>query len=252
MLFDLFDQFQIYLICPSKYTLFILTNFLHLNLLVFSIVLYFGYFLYDGLLIFKNERVNIIHNILVIIFIFIKTIVLGKVALKKMSIFYVFFFLFILLLFYNLLGLIPYTYSITSYIYLTFQLSWIFFIYFNIIGLLYNKLVFFKIFYPSNVMFFLSIFLVGIEIILYIMKPISLAVRLSSNMISGHLLMKMLGIFCWTFLSLLVIKLNFINLIFLIFLIINFLIYLLETGVCMIQSMIFVVLLSTYLDKTTH
>jgi F-type H+-transporting ATPase subunit a len=108
-------------------------------------------------------------------------------------------FLFILIL--NILGLIPFVKSLTSTLAITFFLSLSTFLGLNIEGALINRMHFFNKFAPSNVPMFILPMLVLIETISYFMRPNSLAVRLFSNMLAGHILIKLFLAFCLDFTS---------------------------------------------------
>ena len=91
-----------------------------------------------------------------------------------------FYFFFILLA--NLIGLIPYSFTITSHILITFTLSITIFIGVNIICIQTYKYKMLSLFIPANTSFGLALILVPIEFISYIAKPISLGARLCINL----------------------------------------------------------------------
>ena len=93
------------------------------------------------------------------------------------------------ILFGNLLGMIPYSYTFTSQIIVTITLL-IIFIGVTLIALIKHKLKFFTFFFPSGVPIALAPLLIPIEIISYLMRPLSLSVRLFANMLAGHTMMK--------------------------------------------------------------
>jgi F-type H+-transporting ATPase subunit a len=100
------------------------------------------------------------------------------------------FSLFMFILFGNLLGMIPYSYTFTSQIIVTITLALIIFIGVTLIALIKHKLEFFTFFFPSGVPIALAPLLIPIEIISYLMRPVSLSVRLFANMLAGHTMMK--------------------------------------------------------------
>ena len=100
------------------------------------------------------------------------------------------FSLFMFILFGNLLGMIPYSYTFTSQIIVTITLALIIFIGVTLIALIKHKLKFFTFFFPSGVPIALAPLLIPIEIISYLMRPVSLSVRLFANMLAGHTMMK--------------------------------------------------------------
>ena len=100
----------------------------------------------------------------------------------------------------NLIGLVPYSFTTTSYITLTFFMSFSIFVGMTIIGFQKHGLNYFSLFLPSNTGFFLALVLVPIELISYIAKPISLGVRLFINLMAGHTLLKVIVGFSWSML----------------------------------------------------
>lgn len=107
-------------------------------------------------------------------------------------VFSVFFFV----LFGNLLGLIPYMFTYTSHIIVTFSLAMIVFLFITVIGFVLHGAKFFGYFVPKGVPWPLLIILVPIELISYFSRPISLSVRLFANMMAGHAMMKVFASFC--------------------------------------------------------
>merc|ERR1712125_220223 len=105
-------------------------------------------------------------------------------------------FLFIMLS--NLIGLVPYSFTITSHIIITFTLSLTIFIGVNIISISIYKFQMLSLFIPANTSIGLAFLLVPIEFISYIFKPISLGVRLFANLMAGHTLLKVIVGFSWT------------------------------------------------------
>ncbi|WP_028878852.1 F0F1 ATP synthase subunit A [Terasakiella pusilla] len=100
------------------------------------------------------------------------------------------FSLFMFILFGNLLGLLPYSFTFTSHIAITFTLAMIVFIGVTLIGIARHGLHFFSLFVPSGVPAFIYPILVPIEVISYLSRPVSLSIRLFANMTAGHTMMK--------------------------------------------------------------
>jgi len=103
------------------------------------------------------------------------------------------FSLFIFVLFCNMLGMLPYSFTVTSHIIVTFVLAIFIFIGVTIIGFLKHGLGYLKLFVPSGVPIILLPLIVIIEIISYLSRPISLSVRLFANMMAGHTMLKVFG-----------------------------------------------------------
>jgi F-type H+-transporting ATPase subunit a len=103
------------------------------------------------------------------------------------------FTLFMFVLIGNLLGMIPYSFTFTSHIIVTFALAAVVFIGVTILGLVKHKMHFFSFFVPPGVPVAMWPLLIPIEIISYLSRPISLSVRLFANMLAGHTLLKVIG-----------------------------------------------------------
>ena len=103
------------------------------------------------------------------------------------------FSIFMFVLFCNMFGMIPYTFTVTSHIIVTFVLAAFIFIGVTIIGFVKHGFGYLKLFVPSGVPVVLLPLIVVIEIISYLSRPISLSVRLFANMMAGHTMMKVFG-----------------------------------------------------------
>lgn len=109
-------------------------------------------------------------------------------------------FIFVLFLFVvltNLIGLVPYSLTLTSHLIVTFSLAMIVFLSVNIAGARVHGLKMFSLFLPAGTTFPLSLLLVPIEFVSYMFKPISLSVRLFANLMAGHTLLKVIAGFGW-------------------------------------------------------
>ena len=153
--------------------------------------------------------------------------------------------IFCFILFNNLIGLVPYSFTITSHLIITFTLSFAIFIGLNIICFQRHGLHMFSLFLPANTTFFLALLLVPIEFVSYIAKPISLGVRLFINLMAGHSLLKVIVGFAWS-MSLME---GISALSFLIPLLILTLLMGLELGVALIQTYVFITLTCIYLNE---
>jgi len=154
--------------------------------------------------------------------------------------------LFLFILSNNLIGMVPYSFTITSHITLTFFLSFSIFVAMNVIGFQKHGSELFSLFLPANTTFFLALLLVPIELISFIAKPISLGVRLFINLMAGHSLLKVIVGFSWNILLLE----NFQSIIFIIPLFILVLLMGLELGVALIQAYVFITLTAIYLNDS--
>jgi|TARA_Y100000590_G_scaffold377687_1_gene444089 F-type H+-transporting ATPase subunit a len=103
------------------------------------------------------------------------------------------FALFMFILFGNLLGLIPGSFTFTSHLAVTFAMAAFIFIGVTLIGIFTHGLKFFSLFFPHGAPIVSAPVLIPIEIISYFSRPISLSVRLFANMTVGHVLLKVIG-----------------------------------------------------------
>ncbi len=100
------------------------------------------------------------------------------------------FSLFMFILFGNMLGMIPYSFTFTSHIIVTFVMAIAVFVGVTILGFARHGFRFFGFFVPPGVSVVLWPLMIPIEIISYLSRPISLAVRLFANMTAGHTMLK--------------------------------------------------------------
>ena len=144
----------------------------------------------------------------------------------------------------NLTGLVPYSFTATSHLIVTFTLSFSVFIGINIITFEKYRMQTFSLFLPANTTFFLALLLVPIEFISYIAKPISLGVRLFINLMAGHSLLKVIIGFSW---SMLLLE-NFTSIGLIFPMIILVILFGLELGVALIQTYVFIILTCIYIQ----
>jgi len=97
-------------------------------------------------------------------------------------------FMFVLVL--NMLGMIPYAFAVTSHIIVTFALALLVIGTVIVYGFMAHGTKFLKVFVPSGVPGWLMPMIVAIEIVSFISRPISLAVRLFANVLAGHIALK--------------------------------------------------------------
>ena len=144
----------------------------------------------------------------------------------------------------NFIGLIPYSFTVTSHIVVTFSLALSIFIGVTLIGIEIHKINILSLFFPQGTSLPLALLLVPLELISYIFKPVSLSVRLFANMMAGHTLLKVIAGFAWTMMKngVFLLIAHFVPLMILVLLIG------LEIGVAMIQAYVFTILTCIYLN----
>ena len=103
------------------------------------------------------------------------------------------FTLFMFVLFCNMVGMLPYSFTVTSHIVVTFILASIVFIGVTIIGFAKHGIKYLELFVPKGVPLVLLPLIVIIEVISYLSRPVSLSVRLFANMMAGHTMLKVFG-----------------------------------------------------------
>ena len=103
------------------------------------------------------------------------------------------FSLFMFVLFCNMIGMLPYSFTVTSHIIVTLILALFIFVAVTIIGFAKHGLKYLSIFVPSGVPAVLLPLITIIEIISYLSRPVSLSVRLFANMMAGHTMLKVFG-----------------------------------------------------------
>tara|TARA_Y100000590_G_scaffold449349_1_gene587330 strand:- start:289 stop:1023 length:735 start_codon:yes stop_codon:yes gene_type:complete len=166
---------------------------------------------------FTNASLYMAISALVIIFLFAlgtkkKTIVPSKIQLlteisytfiskmisdtagsKAKPYFPFIFSLFMFVLFCNMVGMLPYSFTVTSHIIVTFALAAVIFLGVTVVGFVTHGFGYLKLFIPSGVPIILLPLIVVIEIISYLSRPVSLSVRLFANMMAGHTMLKVFG-----------------------------------------------------------
>jgi len=221
-----------------------------------SINNYFLYFLrvyFFFTFFFKKLVSNLYNMILIQIYNFgLNTVITTFSAsdLKKSLKYFPFFlsmFFFILVL--NTIGIIPYSSTVSSYLSVTLILTLIIIIgaYFTVFTL--HGINFFNLFMPQGCPFILIFFIIPIEFVSYVFRLVSLSARLFANMMAGHSLLAVLAGFSW-------VMFNSSNSLILLLgtlpLFVVFLLFFLETGVAIVQAVVFTILSCMYLDEAVN
>lgn len=275
MIYSPLEQFQIYPIVSiylfSFLDLSISTVIFYMFFIIFFILFYFSFFYSKGgLLYYKNKYISKIIIIFEKIYFIIINLLKDNVGSQGILYFPIIYTLFIYIALSNLIGMIPFTMTITSQLIITFTLAFAFFFGINVIGYSIHKEKLLNLFFPPGSPFILAPLLIIIEFVSYIFRVFSLSVRLFANMMAGHSLLKILAGFGWNF----IIKVyNIMNTSqypiypkFLIFLDITFIFLIfkftllpllsiligLELGIAIIQAYVFTTLICIYLNDALH
>jgi ATP synthase subunit 6 len=151
--------------------------------------------------IFEKGSLNVCEWVLRECYNLVKSIIKSNTSLKRYQYFTILFFLFGFILLANLVGLFPYSFTITSSFVVTFFLALSHFIGINIIGIFKHKWKITNLFLPSGAPLAIAHILILIELVSYIARVFSLSIRLFANMMSGHALLKILIGFSWSLLT---------------------------------------------------
>ena len=121
---------------------------------------------------------------------FVANMIHENMGTKGMQYFPLIFTLFMTILMGNLLGLIPFSFTYTSHLIVTVALALIIFLTVIVFGFARHGTHFFSIFMPPGVPLWLVPLILPLEIISFLIRPITLSVRLFANMMAGHLMLK--------------------------------------------------------------
>ncbi len=121
---------------------------------------------------------------------FVANTIQSTAGKEGMKFFPLVFSLFIFVLTVNLLGLLPYGFTVTSHIVITVALALLVFFTVLVYGFWKNGLRFFKLFVPSGIPIYILPLIVFIEVLSFLSRPISHSVRLFANMLAGHITLK--------------------------------------------------------------
>jgi F-type H+-transporting ATPase subunit a len=126
---------------------------------------------------------------------FVASMLRSSAGSEGMKFFPLVFSLFMFICVSNLVGIIPYTFTVSSHIIVTVALALLVFFIVLFYGFYKNGLKFFKLFVPSGVPIYILPLVVFIEVISFFLKPVSHSVRLFANMLAGHIALKVFASF---------------------------------------------------------
>jgi F-type H+-transporting ATPase subunit a len=175
-------------------------------------------------------------------YIFIANLIRDTVGTQGRPYFPFIFAIFMFILVGNILGMVPYTFTFTSHIIVTFTMAAVIFIGVTLIGIIKHKFNFLTIFMPPGVPMYMAPLLIPIEIISYLSRPISLSVRLFANMLAGHTLLKVFAGFVIS----LGLAAGWLPLLFIVAL------TGLEIVIAFLQAFVFAILTCLYLNDALH
>ena len=126
---------------------------------------------------------------------FVASTIRSTAGSEGMKFFPLVFSLFMFICISNMIGIIPYTFTVSSHLVVTAALALLVFFIVLIYGFYKNGLKFFKLFVPSGVPIYILPLVVFIEVISFFLKPVSHSVRLFANMLAGHIALKVFASF---------------------------------------------------------
>jgi F-type H+-transporting ATPase subunit a len=158
------------------------------------------------------------------------------------------FSLFVFILFANIIGLFPFSFTVTSHLAVTFAFAAFIFLMCVLIGIARHGLHWFSFFLPPGTPWYLMWLIIPIEVISFLSRPITLSVRLFANMTAGHILLKVFAGF--------VISLGVAGGIWaavgVLPFVMNVALYALELLVAVVQAYVFALLTSVYLNDSIN
>jgi F-type H+-transporting ATPase subunit a len=180
---------------------------------------------------------------------FVASMVRSTAGTEGMKFFPLVFTIFMFICVSNLVGVIPYSFTISSHLIVTAALALLVFFTVFIYGLYKNGLKFFKLFVPSGIPIFILPLVVFIEIFSFFLRPISHSVRLFANMLAGHIALKVFA----GFVAMLGVALGTIGWIGGILpLALTVALFALELLVAFLQAYVFAILTCIYLNDAIH
>jgi ATP synthase subunit 6 len=194
----------------------------------------------------ENPGSSAWQGIVELIYEFVLTMVLENIGEKGLKYFPFVFTTFMFILVCNLIGMVPYTFTATSHLIVTFGLAFTIWVGVTIIGFSIHKIHFFSFFFPPGAPIALAPLLVVIEIISYVFRALSLSIRLFANMMAGHTLFKIVSGFGWLMFGTAFWWAGFFPIVLL------FGFTGLELGVAALQAYVFTVLTCIYLNDSIH
>jgi len=126
---------------------------------------------------------------------FVASTIRSTAGSEGMKFFPLVFSLFMFICISNMIGIIPYAFTVSSHLVVTAALALLVFFIVLIYGFYKNGLKFFKLFVPSGVPIYILPLVVFIEVISFFLKPVSHSVRLFANMLAGHIALKVFASF---------------------------------------------------------
>lgn len=214
-------------------------GFYYIVILMF--MCFFFYFLNLNILGF-----NLFSKFFESIYFFVLEMLIQQAGIEAVKYLPQIFLTFLFILFSNLIGMLPFGFTITAHISVTFFIAFSFNLGFIILGFYKSGLHFLYLFVPSGTPPALLPLIVAIEVVSYLIRTLSLSVRLFANMMAGHCLLFVISSFVFSIL-------NSVGLIALFPIVLIYVaIFILEFSIALLQAYVFCILLCIYLNDSLH
>jgi ATP synthase subunit 6 len=244
-----FEQFKIFDYVGFNYNLLLTNSLLQLCFVLFTLLFLGIVFLYGN----KNRyNSSFLYSILRLVYVFVYNTIYVYMGKDTKTYFPFFLYVFFFIMFFNLVGLLPYSFTLTSHLSVTIGLAFTLWYAIVLVGIDKWGFVFFSIFVPHGSSGTLVLVIAIIEFISYVSRVASLALRLLANMVAGHIILDCLIFLIYSIiynsvngLSVSVVPLLYT--IIPIYLLLVILVF--EFGVALLQSYIFILLSSIYLKE---
>ena len=219
----------------------IFTNFMLITIVGFiAIKLFMSFAVYETKLVPTRWQA-----VFEMIYGFVLTTVCEQVGSKKGEKYFpAFFTLFFVVLGANVIALFPYTFSITSQIIVTFTISFFAFSAINLVGFLNHGIYLFGMLLPKGCPWYIVPLIVPIETLSYVFRVVSLALRIFANILSGHIMLKIITVGIWFLFALGGVGVFIHGAALGVVVVIN----ILECLVAVLQAVVFVILCGVYLN----
>lgn len=236
-------QFDIYVIGSLRVLNYFIVYLNNLNVAIFSLIIFFLItinLLMDEIKILPNKMQYILENV----YIFVYVLVYHQVGKKGLKFFPILSTIFVTIILLNIIGLLPYSFAVTSHFIWSVYLSLSIGLGIFIVGLYNYKLEYLKIFL-LDIPIVLYPLMTVIELSSYVIRAFSLAIRLSANIMAGHILVDIIAE--------VIVYLNycFVDISFVVFILLMALFFL-EIGVACLQAYVFVLLITIYLNDAVN
>jgi ATP synthase subunit 6 len=236
------EQFSVIVQFPLSIPLFgvdiTISNAVIYQVLVLSV---FNFFLY-----FTTKKSSFVpsrwQSVIELLYTFVGSLVRQQTGVNGVEYVPLFFTTFMFILISNLIGLMPFGFTMTSHILLTFTLALAFNIGFLLLGFQKQGISFLKLFVPKGVPLLFKPLIIVIEVVSYLIRTFSLSLRLFANMMAGHTLLHILASFCFVGGT----AFSFVPWLLV------FAVVLLEFAIAFIQAYVFVILLTIYLNDSIN